>query len=285
MQPDDRNTWLRHGLREDFDGFIHLSMRTAKQADIALQRIIFKSYSLGAATNRDEWVYDFDGDNLKEKVNRLIRNYEFEVMRYLAEQRVSGEVDVESFVNTDPKFIKWTDRLKTALREAKHIRFDNNLIRASTYRPFVTRFLYFDSLLVHRRYRQHLCWPNSATEAENRMICLPGVGNRHEFGCLMVNRIPALDLAFEKAQCFPFYTYSEDRDQQRENVTDWTLKEFKGHCHDEKIAKWDIFHYVYAVLHHPQYRERYAANLRRELPRILYVPDFHGFAAAELSFA
>src|SRR5882672_5342998 len=37
---------------------------------------------------------------------------------------------------------------------------------------------------------------------------------------------------------------------------------------DRSIAKWDIFHYIYAVLHHPEYRERYAANLRRELPRI-----------------
>jgi predicted helicase len=32
-----------------------------------------------------------------------------------------------------------------------------------------------------------------------------------------------------------------------------------------------LFHYVYAVLHHPEYRERYAANLRRELPRIPFV--------------
>ena len=40
---------------------------------------------------------------------------------------------------------------------------------------------------------------------------------------------------------------------------------------DRSITKWDIFHYVYAVLHHPEYRERYAANLRRELPRIPFV--------------
>ena len=40
---------------------------------------------------------------------------------------------------------------------------------------------------------------------------------------------------------------------------------------DPNISKWDIFHYIYAVLHHPHYRERYAANLRRELPRIPFV--------------
>ena len=47
--------------------------------------------------------------------------------------------------------------------------------------------------------------------------------------------------------------------------------EFRTHYSDPNITKWDIFHYVYAVLHHPEYRERYAANLKRELPRIPFV--------------
>jgi predicted helicase len=73
------------------------------------------------------------------------------------------------------------------------------------------------------------------------------------------------------AQCFPFYTYAEDGSERRENITDWALQQFQTRYGDPKISKWDIFHYVYAMLHHPQYRERYAANLRRELPRIPFV--------------
>ena len=72
-------------------------------------------------------------------------------------------------------------------------------------------------------------------------------------------------------QCFPFYTYDEDGSNRRENITDWALNEFRTHYNDPNITKWDIFHYVYAVLHHPEYRERYAANLKRELPRIPFV--------------
>ena len=34
-----------------------------------------------------------------------------------------------------------------------------------------------------------------------------------------------------------------------------------------------IFHYIYGLLHHPEYRERYQANLKRELPRIPFAPD------------
>jgi predicted helicase len=75
-----------------------------------------------------------------------------------------------------------------------------------------------------------------------------------------------LDIAFEKNQCFPFYTYAEDGTHRRENITDWALEQFRARYHDPSITKWDIFHYIYAVLHHPEYRERYAANLRRDLP-------------------
>ena len=41
-----------------------------------------------------------------------------------------------------------------------------------------------------------------------------------------------------------------------------------------------LFHYVYALLHHPGYREKYAANLKRELPRIPLAPDLDAFAEA-----
>lgn len=93
----------------------------------------------------------------------------------------------------------------------------------------------------------------------------------------------------EKAQCFPFYTYDEDGTNRRENITDWALEQFRTQYQDKAIseasaqraiAKWDIFHYVYAVLHHQQYRDRYAANLKRELPRIPFAPDFWAFVNA-----
>jgi predicted helicase len=71
-------------------------------------------------------------------------------------------------------------------------------------------------------------------------------------------------------QCFPFYTYAEDGTNRRENITDWALKQFQEQ-YGPDVTKRDIFHYVYAVLHSPQYRERYAENLKRELPRIPFV--------------
>ena len=85
--------------------------------------------------------------------------------------------------------------------------------------------------------------------------------------------------AFAK-QCFPFYTYDEDGTNRRENITDWALAQYRAQYQDDTIEKWDIFHYVYALLHHPDYRERYQMNLKRDLPRLPYTPDFWAFAKA-----
>jgi predicted helicase len=88
------------------------------------------------------------------------------------------------------------------------------------------------------------------------------------------------DLNFfgDPAQFFPFYVYDEGGTNRRENITDWALKQFRDQYKQKKIDKWDIFYYVYALLHHPDYREQFADNLKRELPRIPFAPDFRAFA-------
>src|SRR5262245_24594026 len=73
-------------------------------------------------------------------------------------------------------------------------------------------------------------------------------------------------------QCFPFYIYDEDGSNRRENITDWALSQFCSHYNDDSITKWDIFYYVYGLLHHPGYRVKFADNLKRELPRIPFAP-------------
>jgi predicted helicase len=72
-------------------------------------------------------------------------------------------------------------------------------------------------------------------------------------------------------QCFPLYTYDEDGSNRRENITDWALARFQA-AYGPQVTRRDIFAYVYAILHHPAYRERYAENLKRELPRIPLLP-------------
>lgn len=141
---------------------------------------------------------------------------------------------------------------------------------------------YYDSVLNDRPGHFQQLIPNATTETENRVICVNQTAGK-SFGCLVTNVIPNLVMCggFGAAtQCFPYYVYNGDGSKRRDNITDWALQQFRTQYLDELISKWDIFHYVYAVLHHPQYREKYAANLKRELPRMPFAPDFHEFVEA-----
>jgi len=139
--------------------------------------------------------------------------------------------------------------------------------------------LYFDKYISERRYQFPHIFPTIRTESENFVICVSGIGSNKPFHALMTKLIPELSIV-STSQCFPFYTYNEYGSNRQENITDLTLKRFRKRYKDNSISKWDIFHYIYGLLHSPQYREKYAANLKRELPRIPFAPDFSAYADA-----
>ena len=64
-----------------------------------------------------------------------------------------------------------------------------------------------------------------------------------------------------------------------DNVTDATLASYREHYGDAGITKEDIFFYVYALLHHPEYRERYEDDLKKMLPHIPRATGFHTYAS------
>jgi predicted helicase len=111
-----------------------------------------------------------------------------------------------------------------------------------------------------------------------------GKGSEKPFSNLMTDKIS--DLNFfgpgSAPQCFPFYVYDEDGSNRRENITDWAVEQFRSAV-NTAVDKWQVFHYVYGLLHSPEYREKYKANLRRELPRIPLpknIEQFHAFVSA-----
>jgi predicted helicase len=279
LVPDAKHTWLTEGMHDEFEGFLPMGTKEAKQKTGEGVEAIFKIYSLGLATNRDEWAYDFSSEVLDAKMSTFIRNYNSEVASYVAEYPVE---DLDSFINNSANFLKWTDRLKESLEQRTFLRFDAQKVRPSLYRPFVSKFVYYDHLLNQRRYQQHLIFPPFNPYIDNLAICAGGYG-RKPFSVLISRLIPDLNFYADPAQCFPFYIYNEDGTNRRENITDWALAEFRAQYKDKSITKLDIFHYVYALLHHPTYRTTYAANLKRELPRIPFVKtlaDFRAFVIA-----
>ena len=278
ITPDRRYTWLTEGLHAEFETFIPIGTQEAKAEQSEGRDVIFHRFSNGISTARDAWAYNFNQNTLTKNMNRLIGTYNAEVDRW--KRRENRDANVDDFVVYDDVKIKWSSGLKQKLESGQIAEFTAAKIRQSLYRPFTKSNLYFDRMINDRVLVFPSIFPTPETETENRVICVAGIGDRKGFGCLMTNRIPSLDLAFEKNQCFPFYTYDENGRNRRENITDWALAQFRAHYQDEAITKWDIFHYVYGLLHHPDYRERYQANLKRDLPHLPYAPDFWDFAKA-----
>ena len=278
IQPDKRYTWLTEGFHAEFETFMPMGTMEAKSAEDEAEDVIFKTYSNGVKTNRDAWACNFNRNALSENMERMIEFYNEQVFKW--ERREERGANVDDFVVSDDKKIKWSSSLKQKLKRRQISEFSEAKIRWSLYRPFAKSNLYFDRMITERVYVFPSIFPILETEAENRVICVAGIGDRKGFGCLITNMIPCIDLAFEKIQCFPFYTYDEDGTNRRENITTWALEQFRGYYEDDSITKWDIFHYVYGLLHHLDYRERYQANLKRELPHIPFTPKFWAFAKA-----
>src|SRR6266852_6392283 len=135
----------------------------------------------------------------------------------------------------------------------------------------------FDPKLIHRTGQIADFFP-PGKKADNVILAVTA-HSQIPFSVQALGRVACLDVGGRPSQVFPFYTYTDDGTNRRENITDWALEQFRARYNDPSITKWDIFHYIYAVLHHPEYRQRYAANLRRELPRIPFVSATPGAKA------
>ena len=274
IQPDARHTWLTEGLHAEFDTFIPMGSKQAKSVKGEVEDVIFKTYSNGVKTNRDAWVYNFNRNALTENISRTVDTYNTEVARW--GQQIDRDADLDDFVISDETKIKWSSTLKQKLQSGQIATFADAKVRQSLYRPFTKLNLYFDRMMNDRVLVFPFIFPTPETELENRVIWLK-VGREWPMFGLMVNQFPD-QLPQGGSQCFPFYTYDEDGTNRSENITDWALTHFQIHYRDDTITKWDIFHYNYGILHHPDYRQKYEANLKRDLPHIPFAENFWGFA-------
>lgn len=156
----------------------------------------------------------------------------------------------------------------------------------STYRPFTRQWLYFDRQLNDMVYQMPRLFPNGVKR--NLLIGVSGSESRSGYSVLMVDAVPSLHTAdMVGSQYFPLFTYDEESGHRIDGITDDGLEHFRSFYLGDEISKEDIFYYTYGVLHSPDYRERYADNLGKELPRIPRVSkaaDFWAFSKAGREF-
>jgi predicted helicase len=279
LKPDERHTWLHDGEGAGFAKFVRIGAKEAKALDSLDAHAIFRTFSRGVCSNNDDLVYDFDAALLTKRSMRMVEAYQAELDRW---RRAKKPDDLEKFLRVDPKVCKWIRHTKRNLLRETEVEFVPQKIRTALYRPFTKRSYFFERVFNEDLYHFPDFLPTPKTENENRMLSLTDAGSEKPFMALVSTEINDLHLVGGGAscQCFPLYTYDADGGHRRDNVTDWALEQFKVQYPKTNLTKKDIFHYVYAVLHHPAYREKFAANLRRELPRIPFAPDFAAFAKA-----
>ena len=276
--PTEKYDWInqRDG---SFDNYIPLfPAKKFNQKDTSW----FSTYVIGVATNRDAWVYGYSKKTIDDNVNRLLSYYN--------EQR-KGLLDgsVKDLSNDETK-ISWTVNLKKDAQNNTLIYFNDKAFINSLYRPFSKMSLYYDRRLIERPGQWLKIFP--AQKPENLVIVVSGISANKTFTSIIVNNIPCLDFV-EKCQCFPLYWYEENKqiqlslfdDEQtsgkyirRDGITDWILKEVRSRYGGAKnITKEMVFYYVYGILHSPDYRERFAADLKKSLPRIPIVERIEDF--------
>ncbi|MEY2860201.1 MAG: hypothetical protein RL392_659, partial [Pseudomonadota bacterium] len=281
VQPDKTHNWVNL-TSNDFETLISLASKETKAAKTAgKERAIFKLFSLGVVTARDEWVYDFSRERLTEKVQALIDAYTADVEKL---KHVLDRTDLASSLDTT---IKWSRATKRDLANRVPYSFEESRIVTANYRPFAKSQLYFDSRLNEMRNLTTRLFGESG-RVENRSIVLTDAGSQKPFMVQAIDTVPDYHYVGAAAAAVAMSIERIDEGGNRhDNITDWALKQFATHYADEigkgksarKITKEAIFHYCYAVLHDPLYREKYAQNLKREFPRIPFYKDFWQWAA------
>jgi predicted helicase len=273
--PDIQNCWVHASNSELFDKLIPLGDTNTK---IPKPREgAFNLFALGISTNRDSIVYDFSKPKLAKRIQLHLEAFNSEVNRF---NNINGTQNIDDFV--DYNLIKWSSTLKNKLQRGHTAVYSNLNIRSSLYRPFQRKFLYYGEPLVDRASHFSTIFPNPDFEKENCVLMCSGVASEKPFWTMIANEIP--NLAFVgfggPCQCFPFYTYTEDGTKRKENLTDSILNQLRNQYEDNSISKWNIFHYIYGMLHHPAYRDTFKDCLKRELPRIPFAPEFKPFVKA-----
>jgi predicted helicase len=297
ITPDQHGDWLK----QRDDGFAEYIALGDKKGD-ALK--LFDNYSLGVATNRDAWCYNASKADVATNMTRMISFYNSEATRFAKAfsglDKKARETKVDGFIDTDPNQISWTRALKQELVKDRRFAFEPVCLTPSLYRPFTKQWLYFNRRFNEMVLQMPRIFPDAT--ARNLVICVSGIGARSGFSALIADTLPCLD-NIEKGQCFPLYLYDEQESddaespsadlfaapekksgrQRRDALTDEGLEHFQAAYTGEQISKKDVFYYVYGLLHSPDYRERYADNLNKELPRIPCVKtaaDFRAFSQA-----
>lgn len=279
LTPNEHGDWINQ--RNDlFESFIPIEPQVSHGGQI------FDKYTMGIATNRDAWVYNFSSKTLIESINKMTKYF-------------NGVITGGEKIENDGTKISWSVNLKKRLERKEKLDVINSLARVSVYRPFQKQYLYFDERFIER--------PRATRELfieghDNVVINTSGVGGNKQYSALAAN-IPSDFNSLEAgAKTFPLYFFekiennsptlfdsnNESNYIKKDGVSNFILEKAQRHFGQNQISKEDIFYYVYGLLHSTDYRNQFANDLKKMLAKIPLVSsadDFWSLSKAGRKFA
>jgi len=247
---------------------------------------VFNMVSWGVKTNRDVWVYNSSSKKLNHTIEKMINFYNCHLDKAIELNLKINDKNIDGFINTDNAQISWSANLKNDLIRGNKFDFEATSLKTSIYRPFFKQKIYFNKNLIERPGQNLKLFPKSYV---NFSIVVNGIGSSKEFSALLVNEVPDIQTLMN-GQSFPLYIYEERQKQnrslfdedsenefvRRDGISDFILKRAKI-LYGKTIDKEDIFYYVYGFLHSREYREVFANDVKKMLPRLPLVEDVRDF--------
>ncbi len=275
--PNNKGDWINQ--REDA-----LEKLIPLKRDKKLQNpSVFDINSGGVASGRDPWVYNFSKDALRHSVQKCIDTYNADLKRFNAhfreafKSRTKGVKSADLYkhlndkeITTDKTKIAWVQNLKMQLIKGKKLDdFSQEKISVSLYRPFNKQYFYYERELSWSFCLMKKIFPDK--DAQN-VVINTGVGNGKDFSALVSDCVSSGDLIFHN-QAYPLYCY-DGLGNRHYAISGYAINLFRKHYKDNLIAEEEIFYYIYAILHHKGYLEKYKNSLTKEDPRIALSEDF-----------
>ncbi|WP_240643296.1 DEAD/DEAH box helicase [Helicobacter pylori] len=277
ITPNDKGDWINQ--REDaFEKLIPL------KRDKKLQNpSVFDINSMGVASSRDPWVYNFSPKILTQSVQNCIDTYNADLKRFnerfreAFKQRTKGVKSSDLYkqlndkeITTDKTKIAWVQNLKTQLIKGKKLDdFSQEKISVSLYRPFNKQYFYYERELAWSFYLMKKIFPDKSVQ---NVVINTGVGNGKIFSALISDFISDCSL-ISPSQAYPLYYY-DDLGNRYNAISGYALNLFRKHYQNNAITEEEIFYYIYAIFHHRGYVEKYKNSLAKEAPRIALSEDF-----------
>jgi predicted helicase len=279
LKPNVQGDWI-NSRNDSFDSYIPLGAE--KKLDLSCQSF-FITYSNGIVSSRDSWVYNFSKISLRKNIQTTIKFYN---------DLIKSNMPIDDDYSNNPDKISWSRGLRKDYSKNKILNYSDEKLLIGLYRPYSKHNLYLDESLIEEKSRIATLFGH---KLKNFSITLSNTGSNKEFSAIITENVPDFQTVFN-SQTFPLYYYEEREKSdvslfdsgnesefvRRDGISDFILDQAKK-IYGPKVTKEDIFYYVYGFLHSPEYRIKFANDLKKMLPRLPLVDeprDFWKFSKA-----